>query len=45
MSSGADLTELVQASRIMICSGSGGVGKTTTAAVLAMEAAAQGRRH
>lgn len=30
--------------RILICSGSGGVGKTTTAAVLAMEAARLGRR-
>jgi anion-transporting ArsA/GET3 family ATPase len=38
------LAELVATSKIVICSGSGGVGKTTTAAVLAMEAAAQGRR-
>ncbi len=38
------LHELVTSSRIVICSGSGGVGKTTTAAVLAMEAAAAGRR-
>jgi anion-transporting ArsA/GET3 family ATPase len=30
--------------RIVICSGSGGVGKTTVAAVLAMEAAQGGRR-
>jgi anion-transporting ArsA/GET3 family ATPase len=39
-----DLTELVTTSHIVICSGSGGVGKTTTAAVVAMEAAAVGRR-
>lgn len=38
------LAELVRTSEIVICSGSGGVGKTTTAAVLAMEAAAAGRR-
>ncbi len=38
------VAELVATSRILICSGSGGVGKTTIAAVLAMEAAAQGRR-
>jgi anion-transporting ArsA/GET3 family ATPase len=38
------LAELIGTSKIVICSGSGGVGKTTTAAVLAMEAAAQGRR-
>jgi anion-transporting ArsA/GET3 family ATPase len=29
---------------IVVCTGSGGVGKTTTAAVMAMEAARQGRR-
>ena len=38
------LAELVRTSEIVICSGSGGVGKTTTAAVLAMEAATAGRR-
>ena len=38
------LTELVTTSHIVICSGSGGVGKTTTAAVVAMEAASVGRR-
>lgn len=38
------LGELVTESRIIITSGSGGVGKTTTAAVIAMEAAALGRR-
>lgn len=40
----ADLGELVETSRIIISAGSGGVGKTTTAAVLAIEAAARGRR-
>jgi anion-transporting ArsA/GET3 family ATPase len=39
-----DLPGLIAESRIVICSGSGGVGKTTAAAVLAMEAAAAGRR-
>ncbi|CAN5646921.1 ArsA family ATPase [soil metagenome] len=40
----ADLNELVAPSSIIVCTGSGGVGKTTTAAVLALEAARQGRR-
>ncbi|QXC60062.1 ArsA family ATPase [Aquihabitans sp. G128] len=40
----AGLTDLVTQRHIVICSGSGGVGKTTTAAVLAMEAAQAGRR-
>ena len=39
-----ELTSLVHDRSILICSGSGGVGKTTTAAVLAMEAAEAGRR-
>ncbi|MGI8755030.1 MAG: ArsA family ATPase [Acidimicrobiales bacterium] len=39
----SEIDELVRTSRIIICSGSGGVGKTTIAAVLAMEAAAAGR--
>ena len=39
-----DLAGIVAESRIIICSGSGGVGKTTTAAVIAMEAARIGRR-
>lgn len=38
------LHDLILGRDILICSGSGGVGKTTTAAVLAMEAAALGRR-
>jgi anion-transporting ArsA/GET3 family ATPase len=40
----ASLDELVDTSTILITCGSGGVGKTTTAAVLAMEAAKRGRR-
>lgn len=40
----ASLRDLVEHRAILICSGSGGVGKTTTAAVLAMEAATLGRR-
>ncbi len=39
-----ELAGLVRVREILICSGSGGVGKTTTAAVLAVEAAADGRR-
>ncbi|MEI2638901.1 MAG: ArsA-related P-loop ATPase [Microthrixaceae bacterium] len=38
------LDELVSGSSVIVCSGSGGVGKTTTAAVLAMRAAMKGRR-
>src|SRR5690606_19535210 len=40
----ADLGALVDEAEIVICCGSGGVGKTTTAAVLALEAAGAGRR-
>jgi anion-transporting ArsA/GET3 family ATPase len=36
--------ELVEASSVIVCCGSGGVGKTTTAAVLGLEAARRGRR-
>ena len=32
------------ATRIVVCCGSGGVGKTTTAAALALRAAERGRR-
>ena len=39
-----NLHELVTTSEIVICCGSGGVGKTTTAAVLALQAAREGRR-
>lgn len=38
------VSDLIDKSEIVICCGSGGVGKTTTAAVLAMEAARRGRR-
>jgi anion-transporting ArsA/GET3 family ATPase len=38
------LAELVEHRRIVVCTGTGGVGKTTTAAVLALEAARRGRR-
>ena len=40
----ASLRDLVMERRILVCCGSGGVGKTTTAAVLALEAARAGRR-
>ncbi|HXH58489.1 ArsA family ATPase [Iamia sp.] len=40
----ATLEELVERAEIVICCGSGGVGKTTSAAVLALRAAQQGRR-
>ncbi|MEZ5237722.1 MAG: ArsA-related P-loop ATPase [Microthrixaceae bacterium] len=35
---------MVEHSRVVVCCGSGGVGKTTTAAVIALEAARSGRR-
>jgi anion-transporting ArsA/GET3 family ATPase len=38
------LADLVAGSRIVVCTGSGGVGKTTTAAVIALHAARAGRR-
>ena len=40
----ADLRGVIDASTVIVCCGSGGVGKTTTAAVLGLEAAALGRR-
>ncbi|HEX4906151.1 MAG TPA: ArsA-related P-loop ATPase [Acidimicrobiales bacterium] len=40
----SDLSEIVTTRSTIVCAGSGGVGKTTTAAVLAMEAARRGRR-
>jgi anion-transporting ArsA/GET3 family ATPase len=41
---GTALGELVASAGILVCCGSGGVGKTTTAAALALEGAARGRR-
>lgn len=38
------LADVVNRSHVVVCCGSGGVGKTTTAAVLALEAARAGRR-
>jgi anion-transporting ArsA/GET3 family ATPase len=38
------MDELVRTARIVLCCGSGGVGKTTTAAALALRAAELGRR-
>ena len=38
------LGPLTRTRRVIVCCGAGGVGKTTTAAVLAMEGARQGRR-
>jgi anion-transporting ArsA/GET3 family ATPase len=40
----AELLGLVDHRRVIVCCGSGGVGKTTTAATLALEAARRGRR-
>lgn len=40
----APLGRLLDTHTVVVCTGSGGVGKTTTAAVLAMEAAHRGRR-
>jgi anion-transporting ArsA/GET3 family ATPase len=39
-----DLADILASKRILVCVGSGGVGKTTTAAALALEAALSGRR-
>src|SRR4051812_40579505 len=38
------LAPLTRTRRVIVCCGSGGVGKTTTAAVLALEGARRGRR-
>lgn len=40
----ADLGHLVADHDIVVCTGSGGVGKTTTAAVIALEGARAGRK-
>ncbi len=39
-----NLAEALEGKRVCICGGSGGVGKTTTAAAIALGAAARGRR-
>ncbi|MDQ3353881.1 MAG: AAA family ATPase [Actinomycetota bacterium] len=44
MSGGPSLAALVEHAGIVVCCGSGGVGKTTTAAALALRGARQGRR-
>jgi anion-transporting ArsA/GET3 family ATPase len=41
---GGDLTALVRDHTIVVCTGSGGVGKTTTAAVIAVQGARMGLR-
>ena len=38
------IAEIVATKEIIVCAGSGGVGKTTTAAAIAMQAAIQGKR-
>lgn len=39
-----DLGDLVETQDVIVCAGSGGVGKTTAAAVIALEGARRGRR-
>lgn len=39
-----DLSEILAQKRVIVCVGPGGVGKTTTAAALALEAARRGRK-
>lgn len=41
---GLDVDDLLRTASVVVCCGSGGVGKTTTAAALALRAAEQGRR-
>jgi len=41
---GGGLTDLVSSRSVVVCCGPGGVGKTTVAGVVALEAARQGRR-
>jgi anion-transporting ArsA/GET3 family ATPase len=43
-SSGHELADLVENRSVVVCCGSGGVGKTTVAATFALEAARRGRR-
>ena len=44
MSQMQGLDQLIARHRIIVCAGSGGVGKTTTAASIALRGALQGRR-
>jgi anion-transporting ArsA/GET3 family ATPase len=44
MSARLDVDATIDSARILVCCGSGGVGKTTTAAALALRAAERGRR-
>src|SRR5690349_13086848 len=39
-----DIDATIDGAKILVCCGSGGVGKTTTAAALALRAAERGRR-
>jgi anion-transporting ArsA/GET3 family ATPase len=41
---GGDLAAVVEQRHVIVCTGAGGVGKTTTAAALGIEAARRGRR-
>ena len=41
---GGNLDDVLDRSQVIVCCGSGGVGKTTTAAVIGLEAASRGRR-
>ncbi len=43
-SQGAALRDMIERHRIIVCAGTGGVGKTTTAAVLGVEAAHAGKK-
>ncbi|HWC12987.1 MAG TPA: ArsA-related P-loop ATPase [Actinomycetota bacterium] len=38
------ISELIATKQVIVCAGSGGVGKTTTAAAIAMQAAIEGKR-
>jgi anion-transporting ArsA/GET3 family ATPase len=40
----ASLSDILRSKRVVVCVGSGGVGKTTTAAALALSAASSGKR-
>lgn len=44
MSEGESLTPVLDGADVIVCCGSGGVGKTTTAAAIGLEAARRGRR-